>query len=330
MKIKSLRFTFDEKLKHSPFVRYTRMNTNTSFLQFLFNYRKLIFLSLVIGGLIGIGITFFMPKKYLSTAIIYPASSYGKNELVENPQFGFEVETEQLLQLMESQSMRDRTIRKFRLWNYYEMDTTDPSWHSELNLRYIKDIRFFRSKYLSVVVNVITTNPELSSRIANFQHEEVNRYRKEIFEKNRYTELTSLKQQLDRLQDTLNRLRAAIYRIKGDRSELLFGFIENLNNDNYDAGEFLDDPALEDLVDNYVKGWRQLNAMKDTYERKQDAYDKPLPSVYVVDYAEPEYKKVAPSFLVNGVVGAFLLMFLAVSGVLVSKRWKQFKQEIQA
>lgn len=262
----------------------------------------------------------------MSTAVVYPASSYAKNELVENPQFGFEVETEQLMQLMESQSMRDRTIRKFKLWNYYGIDTSNPSWHSELNLRYIKDVRFFRSKYLSVVVNVITTNPELSSRIANFQHEEVNRYRKDIFEKNRYTELTSLKRQVDRLQDTLNRKRAEIYRIKGDHSDLLFGFIENLNNDNYDAREFLDNPALEDLVDDYVKGWKQLNAMKDTYERKLDAYDKPLPSVYVVDYAEPEYKKVSPSFLINGAVGAFLLMFLAVSGALFSKRWKQLKQ----
>ena len=46
--------------------------------------------------------------------------------------------------------MRDRTIEKFKLYDYYEEDTTEKAWRSELSIKYIKDVTFFRSKYLSI------------------------------------------------------------------------------------------------------------------------------------------------------------------------------------
>src|SRR3989338_6639569 len=163
--------------------------TKNSGLSFLYKNRKMFAMALLLGGVVGGGISFFIPKKYLSTAIIYPYNSHTRENLVVNPQFGFEVETEQLMQLLESKSMFYRTVEKFKLYDYYGVDTTQNTWHSELSMKYISDVNFYRSKYLSVVINVTMEDPNLAADVANFQVEEVDRYRDAIFRDNREREL---------------------------------------------------------------------------------------------------------------------------------------------
>lgn len=305
------------------------MENNKSALHFLFRNRKLLFLSLVTGGLLGVGVTFFIPKTYVSTAIVYPYSSHTKEDIIGNPQFGYELETEQLMQLLESKSMRDRTVKHFKLYKYYELDTNDASWESQLTLRYVNDVTFFRSKYLSVVVNAQMKDPKLSAAIANFQIDEVNKYREQIFEENRLKELNSAKHQLDVVTLRLNKLSDSIYAIKTDKSELLYNFMENLDNENYDAGIFVDDPRLESIIQRYVINYRTHNHLMEVYKTKQLQYETPLPSVYAVDRAQPTYKKASPSFLINGLVSALVLMIVSLTLSALRRKWLEFKSEIK-
>lgn len=304
------------------------MENNKSALHFLFRNRKLLFLSLVTGGLLGVGVTFFIPKTYVSTAIVYPYSSHTKEDIIGNPQFGYELETEQLMQLLESKSMRDRTVKHFKLYKYYELDTNDASWESQLTLRYVNDVTFFRSKYLSVVINAQMKDPKLSAAIANFQIDEVNKYREQIFEENRLKELNSAKHQLDVVTLRLNKLSDSIYAIKTDKSELLYNFMENLDNENYDAGIFVDDPRLESIIQRYVINYRTHNHLMEVYKTKQLQYETPLPSVYAVDRAQPTYKKASPSFLINGLVSALVLMIVSLTLSALRRKWLEFKSEI--
>lgn len=305
------------------------MENNTSVLNFLYRYRKTLFFSFITGAVLGATITFFIPKKYVSTAIVYPYSSHTKNDIVGNPQFGYEVETEQLMQLLESQGMRDRTIKEFKLYNYYGIDTNRPAWRSELTLEYIEDITFFRSRYLSVVISARTRDPKLSAKIANYQLEEINNYRQQIFDRNRKNELMSSKGLLDSVTVLLNNLKDSIYSIKTDKSELLYAFLENLDNENYDAAGFVDDPRLEQLVDKYVYESRRRDVLRGDYDKKKEQYDAPLPSVYTIDKAEPNYKKVSPSYVLNTLFGAFILMIVSMTIVLVRNKWKSLSNELQ-
>lgn len=304
------------------------MENNTSILGFIFNYRKAVFSAALIGAVLGLTITFFIPKKYNSTAIVYPFSAYSKNDIVENPQFGFEVETEQLLQLMESQTMLERTVKKFNLQKYYDLDTTRPTWKSELVINYLKDITFTRSKYLSVVVNVQTTEPVLSAKIANFQIEEINNYRQEIFMKNRRNELESSKRNLELITANMRALKDSIYAIKSDDSKVLYAFIQNLDNENYDASAFVNDPKLETLVDDYVSEYKRFQTAREDYKRKVEKLSAPMPSVYVIDKAEPNFKKVSPSFLINTLLGAISLFALSITLLLIRNKWLTLKQEL--
>ena len=301
------------------------MEDKQNALTYIFKIRKLLVVAIFLGGIIGCGITFLIPKKYLSTAIIYPYNSHTVDELSTSPQFGYEVETEQLLQLLESKSMRDRTIDEFKLYDYYKMDTTKPSWKSDLALKYIADVNFFRSKYLSVVINVTTEDPEMSAIIANFQVSEVNNFREDIFEENRTSDLNEVEKEFLVEKEIVGRLKDSIYLIKGDNGQLLYNFLENLDNENYDAKEFVNSPELEQLVQRYIFENDRLKGLNATYRTLKQNLSESLPSVYSIDKATPSYKKVSPSFVVNSLLFGFLFFGLALTIRLVFDKYEELK-----
>lgn len=300
-------------------------NTNT-IAQFFYINRKLLFIAILIGTVFGTAITYFIPKRYLSTAIVYPYNSHSRSELIVNPQFGFEVESEQLIQLLETKTMRDRTVEEFDLFTYYKLDKNDPESVDLLATRYINDVQFTRSKYLSIVINVITENPELSAKIANFQVSEVDNYRQSIFEENRNREFSQIEKDYHENEQKLADLRDSIYSIKTNKNELLYNFIESLNNENYNSAEFVDDPKLELIVDRYLFLFRMNVGLRSNYLQMKQAISKPLPSVYVIDKAEPSFRKYSPSYLTNAVIGALLFFALTFTFRLVYLKMAELKK----
>jgi len=301
------------------------MNDKNKGVYFFYHYRKLFLIALFLGGMAGVGITFFITPKYMATAVVYPYNSHTRENLVANPQFGFEIETEQLLQLMSSKSMRDRTIERFKLYDYYEIDTTKASWNSDLTLRYIKDIQFVRSKYLSVVINVIMTDPELAAEVANYQVAEIDKYRTSIFESNRQSDFEYIKSQYEESEKDVSALRDSIYSLRQGEKALLFNFIENLNNENYDPSDFVNDPALEHLIVDYRFAYDRYLALRASYEKMKREINEPIPSVYSIDTAAPSYKKVSPSFILNGLLGAVVLFALIFTLRFAMDKWNDVK-----
>lgn len=304
------------------------MNSSISPIQFLYSNRKLLLYSIIIGSLLGIGITFFIPKKFLSTAIVYPLNSFKQNEILTNPQFGYEVDTEQLLQLFESKTMRDRTIEKFNLFNYYDFDSSELTSHAKVRDQYLKDVTFTRSKYLSIVINVVNENPQMAADIANFQVAEINNFRQSIFEENRKLEFSNIENQYNENERKLKELKDSIYSIKSNNNELIYNYIENLNNENYNSADFIDDPRLESLVEKYIFLFRKNYVLKDHYLEMKKVINQPLPSVYLIDSATPSYKKIAPSFLINGLTGIFALSFFVIICKIVWMKWNVIKKEL--
>lgn len=304
------------------------MNDKNTPVQFFFRNRKQFLVAALVGGILGVGVSFILPKKYLSTAIIYPVNTYSKDQIVTNPQFGYEIEAEQLMQLLESKSMRDRTIEEFDLYSYYELDKNDLRSKAKIDLLYINDISFFRSKYLSIVINVTTKSPELSAKIANFQVKEIDTYRASIFEANRVAELKVAEELLNDTKSEMLALQDSIYTIKGGDEKLLFNFIENLNNDNYNAEDFVDAPALEPLINRYIFMNSEYKALNANFIKLKAAMEKKLPSVYVVDSAQPNYKSTSNSKLFSGFIGAFLSLFVVVVAKLWINKWNELKNQL--
>lgn len=88
----------------------------------------------------------FITPKYKSTAYVYPVNIIP---------YSMETPTEQLLQLFGSSDVRDMMVKRFRLADYYEIDTTSSSGKSRLFLLYDENVTVRRTEYESVRIDIL-------------------------------------------------------------------------------------------------------------------------------------------------------------------------------
>lgn len=101
---------------------------------------------------------YFIKPKYKSTAIVYPSNL---------TPYSTESETEQMLQLFESDDIRDDLIRDFDLFNHYEIDTTEKYPLTRLYGQMKENIKIEKTKFESVDIEVWDTDPFLASRMVD-------------------------------------------------------------------------------------------------------------------------------------------------------------------
>ena len=151
---------------------------SSNLIVFLFKWRKPLFIVMVAALFCSWFFTLpiFITPKYKSTVILFPASSSsvskallsekgGKNDDLTS--FGESEQAEQLLQILNSNKIRDRVIRKFNLMEHYRIDSTSKFKNSKLYKEYEKNISFGSTEYLAVEISVYDESPEMAATIAN-------------------------------------------------------------------------------------------------------------------------------------------------------------------
>lgn len=145
---------------------------------YLMRWRRLLIVTGLTAALASVlfsGPSFIKPL-YKSTVILYPATtnSISKALLSENAYdrsdplaFGEEEEAEQLLQLLNSDLIRNKIIEKYKLMEHYEIKADDPFRQTKLYKRYESNIKFRRTEYMSVEISVLDTDPVTAAQIAN-------------------------------------------------------------------------------------------------------------------------------------------------------------------
>ena len=136
-------------------------------MRFLYSRWKTIVIATILSALVSIFITSTLPKKYASKAVFFPPSFQTRGPMDINPQMGFNMEADRLIQMAQSSALRDSVVEKFDLIEYYKVDTTREDWRSKLYKSLDRDLMLTRTKYMSVVIRVETKNPTLSSNMAN-------------------------------------------------------------------------------------------------------------------------------------------------------------------
>ena len=127
--------------------------------------------------------------------------------------FGEDEQTEQMLQVLNSNRVRDKVINRFNLMEHYNVkDSKYPV--TKLNKLYDARIKFRRTEYNAVKITVLDSDAELSSRIANEIAEifdsTMNQMQKEVaIEAFRIVnqEYNTLVAEMNMLEDSLNALR---------------------------------------------------------------------------------------------------------------------------
>jgi uncharacterized protein involved in exopolysaccharide biosynthesis len=145
---------------------------------FIYKWRKPLFIVLLIAlfGSWFFSCPWFITPKFKSTVILFPAGTNSISKALLSDQtskgqdlmaFGEDEQAEQLLQILNSNKIRERIIQRFNLMEQYGIDTSSRFKNSNLYKEYEKNIYFNRTEYMAVKITVLDKDPQVAADIAN-------------------------------------------------------------------------------------------------------------------------------------------------------------------
>lgn len=151
---------------------------STNLLLFIWKKRKPVIIITVVAAIASIifSMPVFVKPKYKSSVVMFPStnSSLSRSLLSENAgekenvlRFGEEEECEQMLQILNSDEIRDRIISKYNLMEHYNIKANSAYPLTRLKKKFSENISFKRTEFLSVQVDVLDTDKDMAANIAN-------------------------------------------------------------------------------------------------------------------------------------------------------------------
>ena len=292
-------------------------------LQFMWRYRLILLVALIISGVGAYVATSFMQPEYRSNGIIFPTNSNRLEVVMVNPQFGFDLDADRLMQILSSRQMQDAVTTKYNLAEYYNLDTSEVDWRGKLTLNFISDITFFRSKYMSIVIAAQTKSPELSADIVNFIIDTLDVMREGIFKDNmtmQYNAVLADYEENERLVSSLNDTLQGLFEKNDTYRHLYYQLrLGDWRNGLQLSPEQMNmiEPVSERLIASYVYEIERLSESKKLLDEVADKIEKPFPGVYQIDRAVPSYYEVWPNIPLNvgltslvALIGTLIVLYL--------------------
>ncbi len=288
------------------------------------NWRTLAAVAIVAAAVAAVAtMPAFMPPRYMSRSVVYP---------VNLNSYSIETRTDQLLQLLESNSIRDSLIKRFDLGTVYEVDTSSQGGYFALYNEFMERVDISKTTYESVRIEIVDEDPRRARDMVNGMLEQVNLLARRLQREKSYEVLTISQRSLDHARikldsvearlDTL-RQRNGILDYEGQVKELTKGYmrliaagapkarldeVQGLIDDmERKGGEFR---ALSELSDLFRMNYDRLLT---EHERVINDVTKELTYTNVIVYPEVSDKKVYPVrwlVLVLTVVSGLLLTYL--------------------
>jgi len=316
---------------------------STNFILFLFAWRMPILIVTAIAFIASIIFSspFFITPKFKSTVVLYPTSTSsvskallsdtygGKEDILE---FGEDEQTEQMLQILNSNKIRDRIIGQYDLLNHYEIDPDSKYKLTKLFREYESNITFRRTEYNAVRITVLDKDPDMAANVANdianlLDSIKIDMQKQRAVKGFLIVEAEYLQriQEIQMMEDSLTRLRELGVHDYESQSEMINQqlAIELAKGNN--AGV----RALEAKLDTLAKYGgpyvslrdalehekRQLSIIKTKYEEAKVDAEEALPQKFVVSDAYKAEKKSYPIrwlIVVITTLSAFLIVVISI------------------
>lgn len=318
----------------------TQTITSSVILRVITKYKK----QLSIMGVVAIILSaifsspFFITPLYKSTVILYPTASKSVSKVLlsENPgmskdilEFGEEEQTEQMLQVLNSNKIRDRLILKYDLLNHYGIPSDADFKMTRLYKEYESNFNYRRTEYMAVKITVLDKDAQMAADMANDIAElvdsTINLMQKEVALKGFQIvekEYLSLKNDIKVKEDSLTILRQFGVHDYESQSEMFNRQLAIEMADGNDAGVKRLEKKLETLAkyggpyvslrDALEHDKKQLSELKAKYdEAKVDATEN-LPHKFVVDTGYKAEKKSYPIRWLIVVISVFSVLIFGV------------------
>ena len=310
------------------------------FMHIVYKYKK----HLAIIGVLAIILSvifsspFFITPLYKSTVILYPTASksISKALLSESPgsskdilEFGEEEQTEQMLQVLNSNRIMDRVIKKYNLMAHYDISPHDRYKMTRLYKEYESNFRFRRTEYMAVKITVYDKDPQLAADMANDVSElvdsTINRMQKEVARKAFEIvkdEYLTLKKEIKVKEDSMTVLRELGVHDYESQSEMFNRQLAIEMAKGNSAGVKRLQKKLEILAryggpyvslrDALEHDKKQLSEIKGKYEEARVDATENLPHKFIVSSAYKAEKKSYPIRWLIVLISTFSALFLAI------------------
>ena len=286
------------------------------------NWKTLAFVALVAVVVATVAsLPAFMPPKYMSRATVYP---------VNLNSYSIETRTDQLLQLLQSNSIRDSLIMQFDLATVYDVDTTVDGGYFAMYNEFNDRVEINKTNFESVRIEIVDEDPVRARDLVNAMLKQVNLLARRL-QREKSNELLVIAERslvhaqakLDSVEarlDTL-RVRDGILDYESQVRELTKGYMRMIQS-GAPVSRIEEVQGLMKDMEEKGGEFRQLmelsNFFRANYDRLLTEYErmvndvtKELTYTNVVVYPEVSDKKVYP-------VRWLILLLTTVSAVFLS------------
>lgn len=310
---------------------------------FLWARRKLIIGITLLGIITGLIAAFVITPLYKSEVIMFPAvtnsvskallseQSTGRDDILA---LGDEQDAEQLLQMLQSDRVRDRVAETFDLMTVYKIEPDAKHRLSDLTKAYAEHIKFEYTKFGSVRVTVLDPDPQRAANIANYIADQVDSVWKDMAVERAEKGFTVVESKVKGLEENIRQMTDSMrvlrelgvhdYHTQSERyNEYLGAAI--VKGDQRAVREFEErfkvlaqyGGAYVTLQDRMFNETKRLSILKMKLEQAQADRDSDLPHKFLVNKAQPADKKDYPIrwliVAISAITGLLLALLLIVA-----------------
>jgi len=282
-------------------------------LQFLIRNYKSILMITLLGIIASAIVALLITPKYKSAVVIFPASTSSVSKALltdmsmtpkDIMKFGEKEETEQLMQILQSDEIKARIIHKYNLLDHYKINKNSKYFKSDLLDEYSANISSHKTEYQAIEIKVLDTKPEFSALIAN--------------------DIAAL---LDSVYNKIQKDRAfkaleIVEKVYSDQERFVSALKDSVNSlPLHKSGVY---NSLSKQLDQEITHLSLLKSKLN--EAKVDAFQD-LPHKYIVNPAQVSEKKAYPIRWLIVLVSTISTFVFALFFLMIVERFKSIKKE---
>ncbi|MBO4777731.1 MAG: hypothetical protein J5588_04480 [Bacteroidales bacterium] len=324
----------------------------------VFHYKKPLIITTIIGAVAAIVVSFLITPLYRSNVIVYPAPSLSisqeliatKDAAKKESMYGEDKETEQLLQVLNSDELRAKIIHKYNLWKHYDIDSAHVKYPNDKMLKkYQKRISYKRTEYMAVEISVLDANPDTAALIANdivtlidtvmnaMEHKRA----KEALQIVEY-EYKAKEEQISMFKDSLRRImEKGIYDYESQSEVVNEAYAQAVASGNTKGAERIKEQldtlakygaAYVSLRDFLEFESEQLSALNQKYKEAKVDAEQILTHYFVVNKATKSDKKAKPKravIVVVSTIATFIFTFIVLIFLELVKDYRRQEEALE-
>jgi len=310
---------------------------NKNLLSLLFKWRYHLIGITAVAGVLAVVFSspIFIEPLYKSYALVYPSNI--------NP-YSEESETEQMLQIFQSNDIKDSVINKYDLAKHYRIDPDYKYYRSTLLYEFDDHVKIKKTPYESVEIEVLDKDPQIASDIANsiidFYNKKVSQLHKEKWlevVKIYSDQLKQKEQYMDSIKQIMVYIgeKYGLYEYVTQSEEITKGLLKTVSGNNasqintsevkkLNEAMKLKSSDLIALVELLRQEARTYADVKLDYEQASRFYTDKLTYTNVVTPPFPADKKVYPIRWLILVITLIATLFFASLIVIIIENYKRF------